>query len=165
MTHLDAVGRQVGTEPGGVASFGPFRLFPAERLLERDGIPVELGGRALDILVKLVRHAGEVVSKADLLSYIWPDTVVVESSLRVHVANLRKALGDGEDGARYVTNVAGRGYCFVAPIALDAEARRHSSRPPAPQEPSVWGLAHGLPPRLKRMAGRDDVVDTVVALL
>ena len=164
-SQLAAVSTSAANESGPAASFGRFRLFPPERLLERDGMPVELGGRALDILIKLVRHAGEVVSKADLLFHVWPDTVVVESSLRVHVANLRKALGDGEDGARYVTNVAGRGYCFVAPIALDAEARRHSSRPPAPQEPSVWGVAHGLPPRLKRMAGRDDAVDTVVAQL
>jgi predicted ATPase/DNA-binding winged helix-turn-helix (wHTH) protein len=144
-----------------VASFGPYRLFPAERLLERHGVPVELGGRALDILVTLVRHAGEVVSTADLLSRVWPDTVVVESSLRVHVANLRRTLGDGEDGARYVTNVAGRGYCFVAPVVQDAEGRSHASQPLASQEP-LWGVAHGLPPRLKRMAGRDETIRTVM---
>jgi len=126
-------------------------------LLERDGVPVELGGRALDVLVTLVRHAGEVVSKTDLLSSVWPDIVVVESSLRVHVANLRKALGDGQDGARYVTNVAGRGYCFVAPIAWDAGARSHAS--------PVWELAHGLPPRLKRIAGRDETIRTVMEQL
>ncbi len=64
-----------------MVSFGPFRLFPAERLLDRDGVPVKLGGRALDILLTLVRNAGDVVSKADLLSRVWPDTVVVQSSL------------------------------------------------------------------------------------
>jgi predicted ATPase/DNA-binding winged helix-turn-helix (wHTH) protein len=140
-------------------------LFPAERLLERDGVPVELGGRALDILITLVRLAGEVVSKTDLLSRVWPDTVVAEGSLRVHIASLRRALGDGEDGARYVTNVAGRGYCFVAPVAHCAENRSHASQPPAPQEAVVWGPAHGLPPRLKRMAGRDDTVRDVMTQL
>ena len=149
-----------------MASFGPFRLFPAERLLERNGVPVEVGGRALDILLTLVRHAGEVVGKTDLLALVWPDTVVVESSLRVHVANLRKALGDGEDGARYVTNVAGRGYCFVAPITWgDVEVRRQAPASPRRQESKVWGLAHGLPPRLRRMAGRDDTIATVIAQL
>jgi predicted ATPase/DNA-binding winged helix-turn-helix (wHTH) protein len=148
-----------------VICFGPFRLFPEERLLKRDGVPVELGGRALDILVTLVRNAGEVVSKTDLLSRVWPDTVVVESSLRVHITSLRRALGDGQDGARYVTNVAGRGYCFVAPIAQDSEARAGTSRPPAPPESVIWGLTDGLPPRLKRMAGRDDTVRTVMTEL
>jgi predicted ATPase/DNA-binding winged helix-turn-helix (wHTH) protein len=145
--------------------FGPFRLFPAERLLERDGVPVELGGRAIDILIALVCRAGEVVSRTDLLTTVWPDTVVVESCLRVQVASLRKALGDGVDGARFVTNVAGRGYCFVAPVAQQAGARSHASLPPVPKEPVAWQLAHGLPPRLKRMAGRDDTIDIVIAQL
>src|SRR5882724_7287577 len=156
------VSEPTAPEAGAGASFGPFRLLPAERLLERDGAPVELGGRALDILITLVRQAGEVVSKADLLARVWPDTVVVESSLRVHIANLRKVLGDGEDGARYVTNVAGRGYCFVAPIAQATEPQRRSSRPPAFQEQALRGLAHGLPARLSRMTGRDDTVRTVI---
>src|SRR5262245_27071718 len=98
-------------------SFGPFRLIAAERLLENDGTPVQVGGRALDILVVLVERAGEVVSKKELMARVWPDVTVDESSLRVHVAGLRKALGDGQAGARYVANVPGRGYCFVAPIS------------------------------------------------
>lgn len=150
---------------GSAIAFGPFRLYPAKRLLERDGMPVELGGRALDILVTLVRNAGDVISKSDLLSSVWPDTVVAESGLRVHITSLRRALREGEDGSRYVTNVAGRGYCFVAPIAEDAETLSHSSRPPARPEPVTWGLAHGLPPRLKRMAGRDETVRSIVAEL
>ncbi|HWZ89950.1 MAG TPA: winged helix-turn-helix domain-containing protein, partial [Polyangiaceae bacterium] len=101
----------------------------------------------------------------DLLARIWPDTVVVESSLRVHVANLRKALGDGDEGARYVTNVPGRGYCFVAPIVSDPEVPSHTSQPPSAPEATVWRLAHGLPPRLTRMAGRDETARTVMAQL
>src|SRR5271167_1439405 len=101
----------------GVVAFGPFRLFPAERLLEKDGVPVHLGGRALDILIFLVERAGEVVSKRDLVARVWADVNVDEGSLRFHVAALRKTLGDGREGARYVTNVPGRGYCFVAPVS------------------------------------------------
>src|ERR1700704_2865055 len=103
-----------------VASFGPFRLFPAERLLEKADEPLQLGGRALDILITLVERAGEVVTRKELISRVWPDVIVEEANLRVHVAGLRKALGDGRDGARYVANVPGRGYCFVALV-------RHSS--------------------------------------
>src|SRR5580658_6050647 len=108
--------RLTGRDRAEYAAFGPFRLVPGARLLERGDEPVELGGRALDILIALVMQAGNVVSKGDLLSSVWPDTVIVESALRVHVSSLRKALGDGRCGARYITSVAGRGYCFVAPV-------------------------------------------------
>jgi predicted ATPase/DNA-binding winged helix-turn-helix (wHTH) protein len=100
-----------------VLLFGPFRLTAGERLLTKHGAPVELGARALDILVTLISSPNEVISKKNLLSRVWPDVTVDESSLRVHVASLRKALGDGNEGARYITTVAGRGYCFVAPVS------------------------------------------------
>jgi len=99
------------------AAFGPFRLLLAERLLETADGPVRLGSRAVDILIMLVEHAGELVSKKELISQVWSSLTVDEASLRVHVANLRKALGDGRGGLRYITNVVGRGYCFVAPVA------------------------------------------------
>src|SRR5882757_10640406 len=105
-----------GARAGDVISFGPFRLFAAQRLIERAGVPVHLGGRALDILIVLTEQAGKVVSKHDLMARVWPGVIVDEGSLRVHVASLRKALGDGEAGARYVTTLSGQGYCFVAPI-------------------------------------------------
>ena len=97
-------------------SFGKFRLYPAARLLERDGAPIRIGGRALDILILLAEHAGRVVSKKELIARVWSDVTVDEGSLRFHVTALRKALGDGRSGARYVTNVPGRGYSLVVPI-------------------------------------------------
>jgi predicted ATPase/DNA-binding winged helix-turn-helix (wHTH) protein len=143
------------TQPSGeVVTFGPFRLFPRARLLERDGAPVELGGRALDILIALVRQAGSVVSRTDLMSSVWPDVRVVDGVLRVHVSNLRKALGDKKRGARYIESVAGRGYCFVAPVVRG----RHDQAAPIPVS-----VAHGLPPRLERMAGRDEIVRALTA--
>jgi DNA-binding winged helix-turn-helix (wHTH) protein/energy-coupling factor transporter ATP-binding protein EcfA2 len=151
--------RRVEEGPGEVAAFGPFRLLSAARRLERDGKPVEIGGRALDVLVELVKQAGRVVSKAELLSAIWADTTVVEGVLRTHVYSLRKALGDGVAGARYVTSVAGRGYCFVAPVV------RSAAGPTIAVAPNAWKVPHGLPPRLARMAGRDDAVRTLSAQL
>ena len=100
-----------------VMSFGPFSLVASERLLTREGAPVELGARALDIFIALVSRPNEVVSKKELLARVWPDVTVEENSLRFHIVSLRKALGDGKDGARYITTLAGRGYCFVAPIS------------------------------------------------
>jgi DNA-binding winged helix-turn-helix (wHTH) protein len=143
-----------------VASFGPFRLFSAERLLEKAGEPLQLGGRALDILIALVERAGEVVSRKELIWRVWPDVIVEEANLRVHVSHLRKALGDGRDGARYVANIPGRGYCFVAPVTRSASQRS------APQARSlVSDGRHKLPARLTRMVGRDDTVRALSALL
>ncbi|HTA94295.1 MAG TPA: winged helix-turn-helix domain-containing protein [Polyangiaceae bacterium] len=143
---------RVEKAPGEVVTFGPFRLFPTARLLERDNRPAEIGGRALDVLIELVKRAGRVVSKAELLSAIWADTTVVEGVLRTHVYGLRKALGDGVAGARYVTSVAGRGYCFVAPVV------RSVAESTTPASSSTRKVPHGLPMRLARMAGRDDDV-------
>ena len=76
--------------------FGSFRLIPGQRTLLEDGKPLRLGSRALDILTTLVEHAGEMISKEQLIARTWPDTVVDDGALRVHVAALRKALGDGQ---------------------------------------------------------------------
>jgi predicted ATPase/DNA-binding winged helix-turn-helix (wHTH) protein len=140
-------------------SFGPFSLVASERRLTNDGMPVELGGRALDILIALVSRPNEVVSKNDLLSQVWPDVTVEESSLRFHMASLRKALGDGKDGARYITTLTGRGYCFVAPIS------RSSGRSSARAAVSVGSPYANLPPRLTRMVGRGDDVLRLLTLL
>jgi DNA-binding winged helix-turn-helix (wHTH) protein len=111
--------------PSDVVAFGHFRLRAAERLLEKDGVRLRLGSRALDILIALTERAPEVVSKRELLTKVWPNLVVDEGSLRFHISVLRKVLGDGESGARYVANVAGRGYCFTAPIS------RSEAEPPS----------------------------------
>ena len=134
-------------------SFGPFSLFAAERLLKKGDEPIPLGGRALDVLIALVERAGEVVAHKELISSVWPDVTVEDANLRAHIAALRKALGDGRDGARYVTNISGRGYCFVAPVT------RSSARQTVP----VTGITttervQNLPPRLTRMVGRDNTV-------
>src|SRR6202453_4265315 len=112
--------------PNDLLSFGPFSLLTSERLLKKANESIPLGGRALDILIALVERAGEVVTHRELISAVWPGVTVVDANLRAHIAALRRALGDGRDGARYVSNIAGRGYCFVAPVT------RSSARQPAP---------------------------------
>jgi DNA-binding winged helix-turn-helix (wHTH) protein len=100
-----------------VLSFGSFQLLPDQRLLLEEDRPLRVGSRALDILVALVERAGHLVSKDELMTRGWPDTFVDDANLRVHVAALRRALRDGEDGSRYISTVPGRGYWFVAPVA------------------------------------------------
>lgn len=95
--------------------FGPFLLLASRRQLFEGTRQVKLGARALDLLVVLVERAGEVVSKQELMALVWPQEVVEDNTLRVHMAALRKALGARDGEARYITNVAGRGYSLVVP--------------------------------------------------
>src|SRR6266404_2948854 len=134
-----------------VICFGPFRLSVTERVLEKGGVRVRLGSRALDILIALVERPADVVTKKELFAKVWPDLVVDEGNLRYHVSALRKALGEGRSGGHYVTNVSGRGYCFVAPISRAAAA-------PAPLRNSLAHSPVGLPPGPTGMVGRDETV-------
>jgi len=136
--------------------FGAFRLLPAQRMLLDDGKAVHLGSRALDVLVALVQSAGDTLHKDQLIACAWPDTVVDEGVLRVNIAALRRALGDGRGGNRFITNIPGRGYSFVAPVK-----REQGSETAAPQNRS--GLAGNLPAPLTRIIGRSEVIATVVA--
>jgi DNA-binding winged helix-turn-helix (wHTH) protein len=103
-------------------SFGSFRLMPAQRLLLRGNEPLCLGSRALDILIALVERPGELTRKDELLARVWPDTFVAEENLKVQVAALRRVLGDGRGGNRYLVTIRGRGYCFVAPLTHESGA-------------------------------------------
>jgi predicted ATPase/DNA-binding winged helix-turn-helix (wHTH) protein len=140
-----------------VARFGPFKLSTSERLLERDGRHIKLGGRAFDILVVLIDHAGQVVSHRDLIRRVWPNVVVEDTNLRVHITSLRKALGDGLDGARYIANFPRRGYSFVAPI----ERCEVEHQPPTRIESDLPTSFIHLP----RVIGRDKDVCALSSLL
>ena len=152
MNIMDA--RSKGPLSPDLICFGPFRLSVTERVLEKEGVRVRLGSRALDILIALVERPGEVVTKKELFSRVWPDLVVDESNLRYHVSVLRKALGERQSGTFYVTNVSGRGYSFAAPISLAASPPALLSNP----------LAHspvGLAPSPTRSVGRDETVQLI----
>src|SRR6201990_3781324 len=96
--------------------FGPFELPIGERLLRRDGRVLPLGDRALDILTYHAARSGEVIAKQELIDHVWSDVTVEEGSLRVHVAAIRKALGDGQFGNRYIANINARGYSVVGTV-------------------------------------------------
>jgi predicted ATPase/DNA-binding winged helix-turn-helix (wHTH) protein len=137
--------------------FGPFQLLAVERRLLREGRSVAVGGRALDVLIALVRRRGEVVSNEALTATVWPGLFVDETSLRVQISRLRKALDDGVGDQRFITNVAGRGYCFVAPV----------STPEAPATPVVASRSsarRGLG-TLARIIGREAVIAELADLL
>ena len=164
----------------GTASFGPFTLVPAQHLLLEGDTPVHLGGRAFDILIALLERPGELVSKDELMARVWPDKIVEESNIKAHVAALRKALRDGQPGRRYLATVNGRGYRFVAPVALSAlkepapgqaAAEKHSHRPPIFRTRPI-GRMNSIDPLKKRLprhrfitiVGTGGVGKTTVAL-
>ena len=142
-----------------VISFGPFSLVASERLLTKDGVPVELSARAFDALVILLSRPNKVVSKNDLLAEVWPDATVEEGSLRFHIASLRKALGDGKDGARYITTASGRGYCFVAPVSRSNDRSKKST------EATVSFRAANLPLRLSGLVDREEDLEKLSSRL
>ena len=149
------------TEPqaNNITSFGPFKLNLKQRRLEKGDTPLRLGSRAFDILAVLVERAGKIVSKSDLMERVWPDVAVDERCLRVHVASLRKALGDCEAGARYVITLSGRGYCFVAPVS------RSSATVPTNGERRVDDGSCKLPNCPARTVGRDEAIQQLLAQL
>jgi len=141
------------------AAFGPFRLVAVERLLLDGDRPMRLGSRALDILIALVECPGELVTKRDLMAIVWPDTTVVEANLTVHVAALRRALGDDHDGNRYIANIPGRGYRFVAAVNfIDRDGT------PSPRL-AAKGASDNLPFPQTRLIGRDETVTNLVCQL
>ncbi|SDN12712.1 winged helix-turn-helix domain-containing protein [Afipia sp. GAS231] len=143
----------VDDDPQGNLQFGPFELSSKERLLRREGEVLPLGSRALDILIYLAGRPGEVIAKQELIDHVWPDVTVEEGSIRVHVAAIRKALGDGQFGNRYIANIKGRGYSFVGSIVSHA---------PGTESGNVRLRQHGrLPQRPITMIGRETAVSEV----
>ena len=136
-------------------SFGPFRLLPARRLLLEGDAPVSLGSRALDLLIALAERPGEVVSKSELIAKVWPHAVVVEGNLKLHIAELRRALADGQCSNPYISTVCGRGYCFVAPVARSVGPRS------ATAQYSTMEALSNLPAPLMRLIGRDEVISRI----
>lgn len=137
--------------------FGSFQLHPEERLLLDNGRPTKLGSRVLDILIALVGASGKTVSHAEIVARAWPDATVDGGSLRVYVSALRKALGDGQGGNRFIVNVPGRGYRFVAPVTRDL---RHSAAAPHDTK-----LTHNLPTLWPSIIGRADAIGTLAGYL
>jgi eukaryotic-like serine/threonine-protein kinase len=106
----------------GLYRFGPFRLDPAERVLTRDGAPIPLTYRVFETLLALVRNPGRLLTKDELMDFVWPGRIVDEGSLTQAIFTLRKALGGTGEEGRYIVTVPGRGYSFNAPVEAVASA-------------------------------------------
>src|SRR5262245_7227330 len=118
-----------------VYEFGPFRLDVAEHLLLRDGKAVSLTPKAFDLLLALVERHGHLLEKDELLKKVWPGTFVEEANLASNISQLRRALGDGENGHRYIETAPKRGYRFVANVkrVVNEHAELTSQKRPGSQ--------------------------------
>src|SRR5713101_8078889 len=97
--------------------FGRFSVLPHRRELLAEGRPVELGGRAFDVLMVLIEASGAVVSKNTLMERVWPDRIVEENSLQAQISALRKAFAGDRD---LIRTIAGRGYQWRVERALSS---------------------------------------------
>lgn len=136
-----------GAMHGLIFSFGPFRLIPSQALLLEGDRPLHLGSRALAILQVLAERAGQVVEKEELARLVWPKTFVDETNIRVHISNLRRALGDGQRGSRYIVNIPGRGYRFAVAVDRSLDTQ--------PSDENIVSTSE-LPHFITRLIGRDD---------
>jgi TolB-like protein/DNA-binding winged helix-turn-helix (wHTH) protein/Flp pilus assembly protein TadD len=110
--------------------FGEFRLDPQQRVLRRGEEPIALTPKVFEVLVLLIRHSGEVVSKDELMKAVWPNSFVEESNLTQTVFMLRKALSETAD-QRYILTIQGRGYRFAADVKDLSESGRAGTDPSA----------------------------------
>ncbi len=136
-------------------TFGRFHLDAGERCLTRDGQPALLTPKAFDTLLALVQHAGHALSKDDLMRAVWPDGFVEESNLAFNISTLRKALGEGQNGERYIETVPKLGYRFVMPVQLDSPAH----------PVAAFAKRSNLPAQLTRFIGRERELAEVTALV
>lgn len=144
-----------------IVVFGPFQLNRTRFELLNDGAPISVGSRAIAILIALTRSAGEILSNRRLLREVWQNTVVEESTVRVHVALLRKVLRDADPDNEYVQNVTGRGYRFIVPLARpdELEASNPGSLPSVAKLPIRAGQRrNNLPQRITPIIGREQVI-------
>ncbi|KAG8154446.1 ATP-binding protein [Burkholderia catarinensis] len=146
-----SVTEQPENSSASIINLGRFQVDLRMRILHRGSEVVPLGSRAFDILAVLVSADGRVVTKDELLNKVWPETIVEENNIHVHLSALRKILGEDRN---LIVTIPGRGYKLRQPPV--------ESRPPAVE---FCGFKHWLPRREGRLTGRDAAVRQISTLL
>jgi predicted ATPase/DNA-binding winged helix-turn-helix (wHTH) protein len=156
-------------EPPHALRFGGYRFVVHSRELTADGAPVALGNRALDVLNVLVEARGDLVTKDELLSRVWPTTTVEENNLQFQISSLRKALGDDRD---LVRTVSGRGYRFVGEVTVEGRRAAVEGRATGVEARAESIIDHGRAPALPNLpaptsaiVGREPHLNDVAALV
>jgi predicted ATPase/DNA-binding winged helix-turn-helix (wHTH) protein len=148
-----------------VLKFGRFLVLPHHREFFVEGTPVALGGRAFDVLMVLIEAGGELVTKDDILSRVWPGLVVEEHSLQFHISVLRKALGKDRG---FIKTISGRGYRFVADVTAADDEQEAAVNPIAASSPASLPDPErrtNLPAPTSDLIDREAELQEVTALL
>jgi DNA-binding winged helix-turn-helix (wHTH) protein len=156
------------SETPAAIDFRRFRVLPHRRELLAEGRPVELDGRAFDVLIALIEASGAVVDKNTLMDRVWPDLIVEDNSLQAQISALRKAFAADRD---LIRTIAGRGYQFTGEIRAisanpDAQAAPGMAQPTStpssapPTASSPWSVPavsarHALAARRRGACYRD----------
>ncbi|RKT21606.1 winged helix family transcriptional regulator [Paraburkholderia sp. RAU2J] len=141
---------------------GPLEVDLGRREVLIDGRPVRLGSRAFDMLATLIAANGELVSKSELLKQVWPNAIVEENNLQVHMSALRKVLGESR---RLIRTESGRGYRLVQNGASNTASREAGHEVGAGHVTEVRAVPHNLPAGYSQLIGRDKAIDDVAQAL
>src|SRR4029077_9104145 len=142
--------------------FGRFRVLPHRRELLAEGRPLELGGRAVDVLMALIEASGAVLSKDALMGRVWPDRIVEENNLQAQISALRRAFGADRD---LIRTIAGRGYQFTGEIrAVASGPNALATTGYGSGEPQATPLLTNLPEPFSELIGRDAELDQILDL-
>ncbi|HEX4231457.1 MAG TPA: winged helix-turn-helix domain-containing protein [Bryobacteraceae bacterium] len=144
----------VEVRPNRCYSFGPFRLDPQSRVFTKDGVPIPLTAKAMEVLLLLLDRSGETVTKSELRTGVWGSAVVDDNNLNQCVSAIRKALGERPGEHRYILTVTGVGYRFIAPVTVGLKA-----------EPEEKSVKPSFSPRLSSVAATSRAVHGVMAAL
>jgi len=131
---------------------------PEERLLLEADTVVRIGSRALDILIAMVERPGQLISKEELMAKVWPNLHVEPANLTVHIAALRRLLGDGKNGNRYLINIPGRGYRFVSSVS-------HTPKETSSAKPVTAPCTNNLPAQVVGLVGRNETLNILTGRL
>lgn len=134
-------------------AFGPFRIDSQERILRREGQPVSLTPKAIDILLVLIESAERLVDKDQLMKQVWPDAFVEEGNLTKNIFVLRKALGSAEDGREYIETVPRRGYRFSSRVETSEDEQRTEAITERPLRKDIPAAGPGKIERIDRGKG------------
>jgi predicted ATPase/DNA-binding winged helix-turn-helix (wHTH) protein len=126
--------------------FADFCLYAGRRVLLRNDTPVDIGSRAMDVLLALVRRHGMVATKSDIMADVWPGTIVEENNLTTQIASVRRILGNA-GGTQFIQTVPGRGYRFVADVIRSDAAPQDTTSAAAA---AAAAAAAERPPDLER---------------
>ena len=150
-----------------IYEFGPVRIDPHKRTIERNGEAVPCPSRAFDVLLLLLRRRGELVPKEELLTAIWPDTHVEESSLPMVISVIRRAIGDNGRKQKYIQTVSKCGYRFIVEVneICIAEPDAPAAPPPAVGDPALSSTYTVPPSHSQRYAGVSVVTGCLAAAI